>query len=184
MIQMQWWDKLDATMNIIWLVFFGCALVWAVIEVYKQAGVYDECNEELDEYLEECKRNRENMEVERKGWKSINEELRKENEELRRKNTELMVERERISMQMNRLVQSYKVVTLDDLHTGIDAYLTRMQRYIDEQDQVLAAYTTGNFIVENTGNLQKRLDDVEQAKEYVFKAKGYILQAKTVCSNE
>lgn len=180
MVQMQWWDKLDVAMNIIWIVVIVCAVVMAIIEVYNQSGKFDDRNEEIDEYLEDFERDLENMEVERKGWKTINEELRQENEHLKRQNVELTLERDRMNMKLNRLLQSYKVVTLDDLHTGIDAYLTRMQGYINEQDQVLAAYTTGKFIVENTENLQKRLEVMAQAEDHVLKAKEYILQAKAV----
>ena len=176
MVQMQWWDKLDVAMNIIWIVLIACAVVMALIEVYNQSGKFDDRNEDLEDF----ERDLENMEVERKGWKTINEELRQENEDLKRKNAELKLECERMNMQLNRLLQAYKVVTLDDLHTGIDAYLTRMQGYINEQDQVLAAYTTGKFIVENTENLQKRLEVMAQAEDHVLKAKEYILQAKAV----
>lgn len=176
MIQMQWWDKLGATVDIIWLVVFGIIILASVVLATRNIDVVDKQREEGDSYLEEYERELENMKVERKGWISINGELRSENEELKRKNAELILEQRHL----RNLLKTSSVVTLEDLDKELDSYHARMMEYMNEQDQVLAAYTTGNFLVANTEYLQKRLDAMANAEEHILNAKEYILLARTV----
>ena len=181
---MQWWDKVAVTVDFIWLFLFLVLVIACLVVGYNEAKKVDKMEENIDEYLDEYERDLENMKVERKGWKTINEDLRQENEDLKRKNMELVLEKRSLSMQLEKLVQSYKVVTLDDLQKGLESYHMRMMDYINEQDQALAAYTTGNLFVKNTETLQNRLDALSNAELCICNAKNYISAAIAVCSKE
>lgn len=183
MIQMQWWDKLDATTNIIWLVIFGVTILAGVVMAamgIDSAGEVEKGKDSKESYLEDYERDVENMKVERVGWRAINEDLRKENEELKRKNAELTLECRASKLRLDKLLQGDKVVTLEDLQKDIESCHTRMEGFIDEQDQVLSAYTTGNFIVPNTTKQQKKLEALEMAQAHIVDARNYILQAKGI----
>ena len=188
---MRWWDKVGLFVDIWWLVIFVLmfigAIAIAVIEMkaQKESTQEDEYEQEdghedplKEEYLEDIARERENMNVERRGWKAINEDLRRRIDLLQCEKVSLQIERDRLKLQLDEFQQKRKITTADDLQAEAEELHIRLEEYLSGQDDILAAYTTGNLMIENTDKQQKKVELLGKAESCLGDAIVYLTRVK------
>lgn len=176
---MHWWDKVNVTASLLLIFFVVACMILIIVQ-----DLRDSYTGEEGDIVSDFNREYENIQVERRGWREINDDLRKKNEELQRQNIELRLECQLAENRLGKVLQNRKVVTLEDIQKELEAVHGGMESYISEQDQVLAAYTTGNFIVENTEKLQVRLAAMSDAEDCIRDALNYVAKAKTTIEGE
>ena len=128
--------------------------------------------------MEDIARERENMNVERRGWKSINEDLRRRIDLLQCEKVSLQIERDRLKLQLYELQQKRKITTADDLQAEAEELHIRLEEYLSGQDEILAAYTTGNLMIENTDKQQKKVELLGKAESCLGDAIVYLTRVK------
>lgn len=187
---MKWWDKIGLFVDIWWLVVLLFMLVGAFAIAIMEMRAKKESEQEEDEqedeykdplkeeYLEDITRERENMNVERRGWKSINEDLRRRIDILQSEKVSLQIERNRLKLQLDTLQQKRNVTTVEDLQAEAEELHMRLEEYLCGQDEILAAYTTGNLMIENTDKQQEKVELLGKAEASLGDTIVYLTRAK------